>query len=251
MGRPPPNNASYPAGNAGNMPNLHIPSSKQRNLSQGNIGSPAAAGTPPMRPLPNNPTPQQRAAIQQMLAAGIPVAGGVRPPMSMPQGPQGTGGLAPDIKPQQLLNQLKPQPADAGQAHPGAIRQLSEHNVAQLDRSGSLYTKTTWVPTSEYDAALREKLSSAQRPLRATGRSTLGQGLGVTRILSDVVLERLPEGLSAITDDTEGELVGDKKKVEEGSGMPGQKKRKVAELAETVDKGLEIDPHVESVSRSY
>lgn len=69
----------------------------------------------------------------------------------------------------------------------------------------------------------------------------------MTRILSEVVLERLPEGLNALADDAEAELSGDKKKTEEGSGMPGQKKRKVAELAETIDKQLEVDPHVETV----
>jgi hypothetical protein len=35
----------------------------------------------------------------------------------------------------------------------------------------------------------------------------------------------------------------------DGSGLPGQKKRKVQEVAETVDKSLFVDSPVEEVSR--
>jgi hypothetical protein len=255
--RPPPNGATN--GNGGNftgmnangpMPNLHIPPNKQRNLSQGNIGSPSAS-TPPMRPpIPLQNQANQAAAIQRMINQGIPVnvANVVRPPMNV----QGQGQLmpgvpgGPEIKPYMLLQQMKAQQGAAEHPHPSAVRQISDQIMPPLDRTGSLLSRATWTPSSEYDAALREKLSEFKRPIKSMGRPTLSQGLGVVRVLGDVVLEQMPEGLAAITEDAEG-LAGDKKKAEEGSGMPGQKKRKVAELAATVDKQLEIDHNVETV----
>jgi len=223
----------------GNMSNLHIPVNKQRNIVQQQqqpqqAGSPAA-GTPPMRP----PVPQQNprdAAVQRMISQGIPVnaAGG-----------RAQGGQ--EIKPFMLLQQMKAPPA-AESIHPGAIRQTSDQIVPQLDRSGSLLAKVTWAPTEETDAQLRAKLSDFRRPLKQLGRSTLSSGFGVSRVIGDVVLEQMPEGFSAMAEDAEGMIAGDKKKAEEGSGLPGQKKRKISELARTVDDMLEVDPDVEMVS---
>ena len=247
---------------ANNMPNLHIPASKQRNsLSQGQQpgGSPAA-GTPPMRPPMPLANPTQQAQIQRMLNQGIPVnmPGGVRPPMANGQAQQkGTAGQK--IEPFMIVNQInkqqfpqqhqqQQQQQPAGDAT-GPIRRMSEQPPLPLDRSGSLLSRVTWTPSAEYDSALREKLSDFRRPIKPSGRPTLSHGFGVSRVIGDVILERMPEGLSAIAEDADGVLTGDKKKNEEGSGMPGQKKRKVAELAETVDRHLEVDRDVETVSR--
>ena len=232
-----------------NMPNLHIPLNKQRNMSQGNIGSPAA-GTPQMRPPIPLQNQNQAAAIQRMISQGIPVNAQAiqRPQMNMQQpGQMIPGQPAPEIKPYMLLQQMKAQQAGE-QGHANSLRQMSDQHVPQLDRAGSLLSRTTWQPTAEYDAMLKEKLTEFKRPIKPMGRPTLSQGLGVSRVLGDVVLEQMPEGFAAVTEDAEG-LALDKKKTEEVSGLPGQKKRKVSELAKTVDRQLEIEQNVESVSR--
>lgn len=246
---------------ANNMPNLHIPANKQRNsLSQGQQqgGSPAA-GTPPMRPPMPLANPSQQAQIQRMLNQGIPVnmPGGVRPPMGANQAQQAGQKIEPFMIVNQINKQQFPQQQHQQQQQqqaagepPGPIRRMSEQPPLPLDRSGSLLSRVTWAPSPEYDSALREKLSDFRRPIKPSNRPTLSHGFGVSRVIGDVILERMPEGLSAIAEDADGILAGDKKKGEEGSGMPGQKKRKVAELAETVDKHLEVDRDVETVSRA-
>lgn len=67
-------------------------------------------------------------------------------------------------------------------------------------------------------------------------------------MLSDVVLQKLPDEIKAIIDEVEMVGEGDKGG-EDSSGLPGQKKRKVQELAEGIDKGLVIDEDVETVCR--
>lgn len=64
------------------------------------------------------------------------------------------------------------------------------------------------------------------------------------RVLNDVLVEKMPEALRAIAEEAEvGDEVGG-----ESSGLPGQKKRKVQELAEGIDKALVIDRDIETVS---
>jgi hypothetical protein len=52
--------------------------------------------------------------------------------------------------------------------------------------------------------------------------------------------------LRAIADEVEEG--GDSKKLDNASGLPGQKKRKVQEVAEGIDRGLVIDEDIEKVS---
>jgi hypothetical protein len=261
--RPPTGNQGSNFAMANNMSNLHIPANKQRNsFSQGQqSASSPAAGTPPMRPPMPIANPTQQAQIQRMLNQGIPVnmQGGVRPPMGTPQ-PQQGASAGQKIEPFMIVNQMNKQQFPQQQQQQqqqaageplGPIRRMSEQPPLPLDRSGSLLSRVTWAPSPEYDSALREKLSDFRRPIKPSSRPTLSHGFGVSRVIGDVILERMPEGLSAIAEDADGVLAGDKKKNEEKSGMPGQKKRKVAELAETVDRRLEVDKDVETVSRVW
>lgn len=260
MGRP---QAGFPLPN--NVPpnlNLHIPPNKQRNLMQpgGN-----AAGSP-MRGSPAGfagANQSQSAVIQRMINQGIPVnqqtiQEAIRPQMAgfVPQMASGER----EIRPYMLLQGMPRQPTqgqtdDTRPSAPNQVRHPSDIAMRTLDRSQSLLSKVSWQPNAEYDAALKEKISGFQRSVRPSGRATLGQGLGMNRILGDVLLERMPEGLRAIAEEAESGVASDvevgkggKGKMEaEGSGMPGQKKRKVQELAETIDKALVIDRDVETV----
>ncbi len=129
-----------------------------------------------------------------------------------------------DIKPYMLLQTMKPTQVEEGR--PPQVRRPSE--LPQLDRSQSLLSRVSWIPDAEHDAAIRDKMVAQRKP---AGR--------LNRIVGDVLLERMPEGLRAVTE----EDVGKGKEV-----MPGQKKRKVQELAVTVDKALVFDRDVETVS---
>jgi hypothetical protein len=58
-------------------------------------------------------------------------------------------------------------------------------------------------------------------------------------------MEIMPESLRAIADEVDQD--GDSKKADNASGLPGQKKRKVQELADGIDRGLIIDEDIEKV----
>ena len=62
--------------------------------------------------------------------------------------------------------------------------------------------------------------------------------------MNDVIMEIMPESLRAIADEVDE---GASKKTENASGLPGQKKRKVQELAVGIDRGLVIDEDIEKV----
>lgn len=153
-------------------------------------------------------------------------------PQPVPQQRVGIQGVnSQDIKPYMLLQHVK-QPIQA--ERPPQVRRTSD--LPQLDRSQSLLSKVSWQPNAEHDAALKERISATSK---SAGRATLG----ANRILGDVLLERMPEGLRAIAEDaTDGKRKTD--------GKPGQKKRKVQELAETVDKALVLNKDVETVSQA-
>ena len=270
---PQPNNVSN---------NLYIPANKQRSKGSNaaaTVAAAAAAATAaaaaaaaPMtvaqgspRPLTQAPTSAQVAQlasaqtpaqaqaqaqlIQKMISQGIPVnvpqqrlGSTSRPSIPLP-------GEQPIEKPQQQPNQPQQRMPGGGDIETH-LRRMSEQ-ISQSNAGPSLLSQVTWTPSPEYDQALKEKLSSLQRTLRPTGRSTLSQGLGVNRVISDVLVEKMPEALvamaeeavSGVGDDEEG----DQSKADKGTALPGQKKRKVAELASTVDPGFEIDREVEAV----
>ena len=255
-GFPLPNNVSN---------NLHIPPSKQRNLAQQtNVGSPMR---PPMQmPAVNNPAQQPSiAAIQRMLNQAAPVnpsggPGGIRPPMSA--FPQQINGK--DIKPYMLLQHMQYQQGQMEEGRPPLPQLANQVPLAselfpQLDRSGSLLDRVTWTPSAEHDAALRRKLTHGADVIESMSRaSPLGKGPGASGILGQVDPTRMPEAIRAMAEEVEsGETSGaeggkgGKGKKDEGSGMPGQKKRRVQDLAHTIDKALVINTDVETVSGAH
>lgn len=266
-----PNIQARPAANfpiANNVPaNLHIPAGKQRNNSSG--GAQQQAGqSPQMRPpaqiLPQGAAPNQNpstsaqlATLQRMINQGIPVQGNgqqfPRPPInpamyaaaqqSMQQA-QGQGQTRQT--PEQFMNHQQQQGGVPGSERPLAP-QVMRNNTASgasaiqggsNDSANGLLSRTSWVPTPEYDAKLIASMSEFRPSIRSSLRGN--------RILGDVVLERMPEALRALADEVDQDGDGDKG-LENVSGLPGQKKRKVQELAESVDRGLVIDGDVEKV----
>ena len=141
---------------------------------------------------------------------------------------------------------------------PSQVRAHEETYIT--DQTGSLLAQKTWAPSTEHDQALIEKLKAWQPPIKHGGRGMLAARMGSDRVVGDVLMERLPDGLRAAVDETTTAVLGlgmdeaskgDKSKAGlggEGSGLPGQKKRKVQELADAVDKGLVLDHEVETVS---
>ena len=240
--QPRPPQQSFPIPN--NVPqNLHIPPGKQRNLAPQSTGSPAQASPMQAAPQPTQSHAQiqaQAQAIQNMIRQGIPVNVNQAAALATQATPQ------PNVRPEVLLQQMTAQAQNGEEARARQMNDaLAQH---QSDRSNSLLNKVSWKPSAEYDTALRDKLSELQRTLRPTGRSTLSQGLGAARVLSDVLVERMPEALTAMAeeaimgiDEEDGE--------EKEAGLPGQKKRKISELASSVDKGFEIGREVEQVCK--
>lgn len=266
--------------------NLHIPAGKQRNSSAGSGQQGQASASPQMRPPPIQPqggTPgagqggggppnqAQIQTIQRMIQQGIPIQhaaqaqqqvqqqqqGGYPPP----RGPMNPAMFAnqqqqqqqgpPRQTPEQFMNNQQggEMGGNGRAAGPQAFRNggsdvgagAGAQHYAAMDRSQGSLARTTWAPTAEYDATLREKLGEFRPSLRMRNGGRRGD-----RILGDVLLEKMPEEIKAIADEVEmvgeGDMAGD-----ETSGYPGQKKRKVQELADTVDKGLVIDEDVETV----
>lgn len=282
-----PSNNGSPAlpanGNGGQFPmsnqsrvsaNLHIPASKQRNLlpnQQGVVGGPNGNGSPARISSQMN-TPQQ-AALLSMVNSGYkiqPGNTGVGGPAGVNRqiqgGMQGSqGGFNVDL--QQQISQMDPKTLRPelliATIHPNAPRQRapsaaarrdSEMHIAsaanyglQPDKSESLLAKVTWTPDATYDSALREKLWEFQSPVKASGRATLMQGFSQGRVLSDVPLEKVPDAIRAIAEEADRESMALKKK-EVDPALPSAKKRKVQDVADSVDKGLIITEEVENVS---
>ena len=261
--------------------NLHIPAGKQRNSSAGagqSQGQSSASPQqqqqmrPPNQPIqpqggaimgPNGaaiqanggPSSSQIATLQRMIQQGIPIQqngqGFIRPPMNpamfpnatQPQGPGQSGQARGQQMPEQFMNnQQQPIDPSGRTAGPQAFRNgtSTEAPPAQQyhDRTHGALARTTWAPTAEYDTSLRERLGEFRIPLRMSARRD--------RVLGDVLLEKMPDAIRAIVDEVETVGEGDKGG-EEVSGLPGQKKRKVQELAEGIDKGLVIEGDVETV----
>lgn len=239
-----------------NQSNLYIPPNKQRNM-QAQSQSPGPQ-SPAVRPNLNaamaaaqqqqqqQQQNQQRAfpqglPINQNAAAGSPI----RPP-GMVQVPPGQ-----HLTPGMILSDLdKKNVVPTAQAAP--MRPTNEVPGALLDRSQSVMSKTTWQPTPETDKALQEQLLLAhQVPARSAGRATLLEGLATNPVLTNVLGEQLPSDLRALADgeiESKAELdKGKKHELEGATGLPGQKKMKMQEFAETIDASLNVDWPVEDV----
>jgi hypothetical protein len=254
-----------------NVPtNLHIPAGKQRNNSASGPQQQAGQSPqvrPPAQILPQGAVPNQNpntsaqlATLQRMINQGIPVQGNgqqfPRPPMnpamyaaaqqSMQQAQAQGQGQARQT-PEQFMNHQQQQgavPISERPLAPQVMRNTTATGTPAIqsgsnDAAHGLLSRTSWVPTAEYDAALISKLSEFRPSIRASSRGN--------RVLGDVVLERMPEALRALADEVDQDGDGDKG-LENVSGLPGQKKRKVQELAESVDRGLVINDDVEKVS---
>lgn len=247
------------------LPNLQIPPGKQRGIAAGQQPATPSSATG------SAPSPQIRAqlpiaaaavaaaasqhgspAAQRLFQQGIPVSSPgpapVRPPGAFPV-PPGT-----QVTPAHILSDLdKRGSLPTAQPQPG--RATNDIMQTALDRTGSLLSKTSWAPTAESDAALRTKLNdSFQLVGRQTGRATLLEGMSTVPVLANVLGERLPADLRLLAEgdvDVKNDALDSKSKKHdlEGAGMPGQKKQKVQEFAETIDRSLEIDKPVEDVSQ--
>lgn len=192
------------------VPNLQIPANKQR----------------PVRPPPPAAAPlQQVNAIQRMMQQGIPVNQN-RPPNAQ-------------MTPAMLMMQQGVPQASTPQANSS-----SSNTTLNREFTEKAGPRTTWVPTPEHDAAIQKLLNGLHRPIKS--RPTLTQGLGVNRILGDVLGELLPDDLRALA---EGEHVEQRK--EDETGLPGQKRRRVQDLASGIDRSLMITPEVEQVGLRY
>lgn len=135
---------------------------------------------------------------------------------------------------------------------PAHLRGSADGPIPQLDQSGSLLRQATWRPSTDTDVTLREKMNPAA-PLRAGGPITLGR---LNRALTEAVVEMVPAGLKAMVDEAEQGVEEDEEggrkesgvATGEDRGLAGTKRRKVQELAESVDKGLVVDRNIETVS---
>lgn len=238
-----------------NQSNLYIPPNKQRNM-QAQSQSPGPQ-SPAVRPNLNaamaaaQQQQQQQQNQQRAFPQGIPInqnaaAGSpIRPP-GMVQVPPGQ-----HLTPGMILSDLdKKNVVPTAQAAP--MRPTNDVPGALLDRSQSVMSKTTWQPTPESDKALRDQLLLAhQVPARSAGRATLLEGLATNPVLTNVLGEQLPSDLRALADgeiESKAELdKGKKHELEGATGLPGQKKMKMQEFAETIDASLNVDWPVEDV----
>lgn len=230
---------------------------------QGGIPAAAAAAAAAAAQAQANggPNSSQIATLQRMIQQGIPIQqnaqGFIRPPMNPAMFPNATQAPGPgqvgpgqpgrlQQMPEQFMNAQQQQQSNDPTGRtvgPQAFRNGTSSDVSAAqqyhDRAQGALARTTWAPTAEYDAGLREKLGEFRIPIRSTVRRD--------RVLGDVLLEKMPDAIKAIVDEVEMVGEGDKGG-EEVSGLPGQKKRKVQELAEGIDKGLVIEGDVETVS---
>ncbi|RXK40027.1 hypothetical protein M231_02667 [Tremella mesenterica] len=257
----PNGNQSRPPANfsiANNVPNnLHIPINRQRNIIQNQVPQPASESPrPPQLPtVPSAPNPNvvqaqvqaiQRLQSMQGLQVDQAIQNAVRP--TPPIGMSSMAALSSQmISPSMFVATMSAQ----SQARPpmSQVREPNESGIV-TDQTGSLLALKSWEPTEEYDAMLREKMNTFRSPMRNNDRGSLGGRMASSRLLGDVVMEKIPEGLQTILDETMS-VEGDEEKGEkkrgalEGSGLPGQKKRKVQEMAESVDRGLLVEGDVE------
>jgi hypothetical protein len=143
--------------------------------------------------------------------------------------------------------------ASLAAADPNAVRRASLDRrmssgiapaqlAAGADAEKAALPVPTWEPDADYDAKLMELLARPTQPERSSGRQTMGR-LGIPRILEAVPLEAVPESLRSLLEETE-----DADKDEVDPSMPGSRKRRFQELADTVDRDLIIEHDVETVS---
>ncbi|ODN74338.1 hypothetical protein L202_06754 [Cryptococcus amylolentus CBS 6039] len=260
-----------------NVSNLHIPAGKARGL-QGQ-GQGVGVGSPNMRLLQPAGDGQQQlppglqadpSIVQRLLEQGIPVqqaaqvfarhqqqlaaaaaaaaaaAGGnaAYPGLAAQHPGGGTPQPQRNITPAMLLAQYshdmpsRPPPSRPEQIVPDA--------PAPTDQSLSILSRASWAPNYADDV----RVESMFRPQTAgeTGSRTVGRGtLGWRRVEREGV-DDWPEGLREAVDEEAEEEEGEEGEGKgRASGMPGQKRRKVQEVAEEVDKALRIPKDSETL----
>jgi uncharacterized protein (DUF885 family) len=160
-----------------------------------------------------------------------------------------------DLKPEALLAQIDhnlPRQATGTGRRDSEMQRIqtpSQTHYPFFDKSESVLAQAKWTPNAEYDQALREKLLLFYPSVRHQnqGRATLTQGLPQGRVTGDVALEKVPDYIKAIADEAEMESAASRKK-EVDPVLPSCKKRKMQDVADTVDRGLKIEGEVETVS---
>jgi hypothetical protein len=231
--------------------------------SAGNAGSPMRIQMPPNALMQGTPTPHtqqmllqaQSQASQRLLNAGFPI-----------QAQSGRALLQQSVdmnkvKPEMLISTIDPNmprqpPSDLA-------RRSSEYggssslvgtgaggpglHASAADRAISMLAQAKFVPTDEGDEELREKLREVYRPGPHTGRATLARS-AMTRVMTGAPAERVPEVLRALIEETEGAIKAEQSVREADASLPGTRKRRFQELADTVDRGLIIADETEMVS---
>ncbi|ODN74241.1 hypothetical protein L198_08262 [Cryptococcus wingfieldii CBS 7118] len=253
-----------------NVSNLHIPAGKARGLQ----GQGVAAGSPNMRLLQPAGDGQQQlppglqadpSIVQRLLEQGIPVqqaaqvfarhqqqlaaaaaAGGnpAYPGLAAQHPSGGTPQPQRNITPAMLLAQYshdmpsRPPPSRPEQIVPDA--------PAPTDQSLSILSRASWVPN--YTDDVRVESMFKPQTVAETGSRTVGRGtLGWRRVDREGV-DDWPEGLrEAVDEEAEDEEGEEGEGKGRASGMPGQKRRKVQEVAEEVDKALKIPKDSETL----
>ncbi|WVQ72936.1 hypothetical protein IAR50_002498 [Cryptococcus sp. DSM 104548] len=261
----PPFNASM-----NGISNLHIPAGKARGLQGPNV----AASSPNMRPLQPAPGDQQippglqadPSLVQRLLEQGIPVqqaaqvfarhqqqlaaaaavAGGNSTypglPTQLPPGaaPQPQRNITPAMLLAQYSHDMPSRPP------PSRPEQIVPDAPAPSDQSLSILSRASWTPNYADDV----RIESMFRPQSAaeTGTKTVGRGTLGWRRVDREMIDDWPEGLREAVDEEAEDEEGDEGELKgRASGMPGQKRRKVQELAEEVDKALRIPEDSETL----
>ena len=117
------------------------------------------------------------------------------------------------------------------------------HMPIRSDADVDALPKPTWVPTEAHDAKLMKIMSEPSRKVPSSGRSTMGRN-GVPRILEGASFEALPEALRVLLAETDDQAKGQDTV---DASLPGTRKRRFQELADTVDRDLIIENEVETV----
>ncbi|WVW84851.1 hypothetical protein I302_106886 [Kwoniella bestiolae CBS 10118] len=256
MVRPGPNANSTPTfPPQANVPNLHIPPNKQRNLSQGHIQTATPnqpqTSSPQMRP-PIPPQAQaaaqaqatqaQAVLIQRMINSGIPVAQAVQN-VAQARQQQQMGGMVPSFQPPNIngmgVNQGQVQ-QPANNITPGMIIAQIDQNSGTSGRpplrmdgpggGGGIRQNST----SDLSAMMLDKSQSLLSKVKyePTPETDLllkeklnafqdsvkpGRGtMGINRVLGEVTLEKMPESLRLMVNEVYSET---REEDEQVSGM--------------------------------
>lgn len=260
--------SSFSLGNQGTMnvsSNLHIPHGRHRNslianaTGQQGPGTPqsnGAAGSPLRMPnlltvpgMQNAATPPSQ-QVNQMINQGIPVQH--NRPMLLPRATDLT-----KVKPEMMMQNMDT--FAMRQAQTQAYPQIGHQDRRQSEfnssgqagsipdsKAGGVLASASWTADAAHDEKVTTMLRNAVVPTLSSGRPTLGH-VGINRSMTSVPIGVVPDALRLWFQET------DDAKLAAGTAdptIPGVRKRKLQEVADTVDKRLIIENDVEAVSVS-